>query len=69
MDRDMVPYEFESEVPTMAPEIQRAGERVLDEGTYVCTACNAPGNEVSLLPGDILPDCTLCGSDARWTKV
>lgn len=69
MDRDMVPYEFESEVPTMAPMIQRPGQRVLDEGTYVCTACNAPGGEVSLLPGDFLPRCALCGEDALWTKV
>ena len=30
---------------------------------------NLPGNDVSLLPGDMLPECAQCGDDGRWVKI
>ncbi|MDB5101053.1 MAG: hypothetical protein JWM80_5474 [Cyanobacteria bacterium RYN_339] len=65
----MDPIEFRGEMPTMAPIEMQAGELVVDEGTYVCLVCNLPGNDISLLPGDELPECSQCGIDARWVKV
>lgn len=44
------------------------GENVFDEGVYICTACNIPGCETSLMPGDAAPDCPHCGTEARWVK-
>jgi hypothetical protein len=61
--------EFRGEMPTMERVELQAGDLVLDEGTYTCVVCDLPGNDVSLLPGDELPECAQCGEDARWVKI
>jgi hypothetical protein len=63
------PQEFRGEIPTMAPVELQVGDLAIDEGTYTCVVCNLPGNDVSLLPGDMLPQCPQCGVDARWVKI
>jgi hypothetical protein len=64
----MDPHEFSSAMPSANTTSQLPGEQALDEGVYVCVTCNVPGSEVSLLPGDTLPECLKCGAEARWAK-
>lgn len=61
-------HEFTSAMPTTLSAIQLPGSLAYDEGIYVCVTCDKPGSEVSLLPGDELPECTSCGTEARWVK-
>ena len=61
-------HEFSSGLPTLIPALHRPGDLAYDEGVYVCVTCNLPAGEVSLLPGDLLPECLECGEGARWVK-
>lgn len=65
----MDPIEFRGAMPTMTHAVMLPGDLALDEGTYACMACEVPGAEVSLLPGDPLPECVTCGMEARWVKI
>lgn len=64
--------EFHAEHPaTEARTLLKTGEKVKDEGAYVCVNCveaNRPPM-VNLSKGQMIPVCATCGPLSRWSHI
>jgi hypothetical protein len=64
--------EFSAEHPaTEAPAMYKTGEKVKEDGAYICVNCVRPDRPpmVNLHKGDMVPVCADCGPLSRWSHI